>query len=98
MNGKSRLGKKVKLFLSVGAGLVMVIVLAASLIGGSDAAQGPRAVLVDKIVLIMVDEDGDGKHDYEISVAGIQRVASFDDGTFGIQLTGEVDTLRPLSE
>ncbi len=81
--------------------IVLVLFLVAVLVGSqvlsTDASDAPRTILADKLKLIAVDTDGDGNHDLEIAVSEIINIASFDDGTQGIWIGGDVTSLDPLS-
>lgn len=85
---------------SVAIGVVIVLVFSLAIgymVNPTDASETPRTMLADKLVLIAVDTDGDGNHDLEIAVSEIINIASFDDGTQGIWIGGDVTSLDPLS-
>lgn len=92
---KGRLSKRK--FVALGFLVVLVVSLViGSIVIPTDASETPRTMLVDRLMLVAVDTDGDGLHDLEIAVTEILKVAVFDDGTQGIWIKGDVNTLDPL--
>ena len=78
--------KKALLVLAV---LLVLGGIAAATFGAASASGAQPSVL-------MVDTNGDGRPDYQITIGEILESARLSDGTLGLWVSGEISQISPL--